>query len=168
MGMAEVEKKYCYEFRRPAVTVDVVCLRAAPGGLEVLLVRRARDPYQGAWAVPGGFVNPDEDLESAARRELAEETSLVVDAVEQFRTFGRPDRDPRGRVISVAFLAWAKDPSAADAVKPADDADEARWFILSRLPALAFDHREILHWALIAARRFRKLGLLQGLDHVEF
>lgn len=135
-----------YEHPRPALTADVV-LVAAGEPPEVLLVRRGKPPFEGCWALPGGFVEMDEDLEPAARRELSEETGLEAGPLTQVGAFGRPGRDPRGRVVSVAFTgAPAREGAAARA---ASDAAEARWFPLDELPELAFDHAEII----AAARR---------------
>lgn len=135
------KKAYCYEFPRPAVTVDVVILSEEENP-RVLLIRRGKDPFVGMWAIPGGFVDMEEGLEEAARRELLEETGVQAERLEQFRTFGDPGRDPRGRTISVVYLARVD----ADNVEPraADDATEAAWHRLERLPKLAFDHGEIL------------------------
>lgn len=134
-----------YEHPRPALTADVVLVAARPRP-SVLLIRRGKPPYEGRWALPGGFVDMDEDLEPAARRELAEETGLEAGPLVQVGAFGRPGRDPRGRVVSVA---WTGAP-AADAAGPeaASDAAEARWFPLDELPELAFDHGEIIAAAL--------------------
>jgi 8-oxo-dGTP diphosphatase len=135
------KKPYCYEYPRPMVTVDVVIVTREERR-RVLLIRRKSDPFQGKWALPGGFVNMDEDLEDAARRELMEETSVATGKLEQLATFGTPGRDPRGRTISVVFLAAIR---PADAKATAgDDAAEAAWHPLGRLPELAFDHAEIL------------------------
>lgn len=135
------------------VAADVVLLTVRQGRLSVLLVERARHPFRGAWALPGGFVDADEDLATAARRELAEETGLAVDAthLEQLRTYGAPRRDPRTRVVSVVYLALAA--GLADPV-PGDDARRARFFAIDdlSLPALgrpdgaplAFDHATIV------------------------
>lgn len=144
------DKKYCYEFPRPAVTVDVVVL-TRDRRPRVLLIRRKQPPFAGAWALPGGFVDMDESLEDAARRELREETGVELKRIEQLGTFGEPGRDPRGRVISIAYLGRV----AADRVEPrgADDATEAAWHDLARLPVLAFDHRQILK---LARQRLRK------------
>jgi 8-oxo-dGTP diphosphatase len=132
---------YTYAYPRPAVTVDIVVLTrdASP---QVLLVRRKHEPFAGTWAIPGGFVEMEESLEAAAVRELYEETSVRVKKLKQFHTFGDPGRDPRGRTISVVYLADVD----AGKVKPAakDDAAEVAWHRLSRLPPLAFDHTKIL------------------------
>jgi 8-oxo-dGTP diphosphatase len=127
--------------------VDVIVFKLLEERLHVLLVRRGREPFAGAWAVPGGFVEMDESLEHAARRELAEETGLTDVWLEQLYTFGRPDRDPRGRVITVAYYALIP---ADQSVKPVggDDAAQARWFEVGELPSLAFDHDEIVRYAL--------------------
>jgi 8-oxo-dGTP diphosphatase len=137
-----MKKKFCYEYPRPAVTVDVIIVtrEAKP---RVLLIRRKHEPYLGRWAIPGGFVDMDEALEAAARRELQEETGVRARKLEQLGTWGDPGRDPRGRTISVVFLAQVD----AERVHPEanDDAAEVGWFSLSRPPAdLAFDHAEIL------------------------
>jgi 8-oxo-dGTP diphosphatase len=135
------KKGYTYEYPRPAVTVDVVIVtRERPP--RVLLIRRKHEPYEGMWALPGGFVDMDEALDAAARRELREETGVDVADLEQLHTFGDPGRDPRGRTIAVAYLARVK----AGDVRPeaADDAAEVGWHRLDRLPPLAFDHKEIL------------------------
>ncbi len=130
-----------YEHPRPALTADVVLIASGPRPA-VLLIRRGKPPFEGRWALPGGFVEMDEDLEPAARRELAEETGLAAGPLVQVGAFGRPGRDPRGRVVSVAFTGA---PAAEDAVpEPASDAAEARWFPLDDLPELAFDHAEII------------------------
>jgi 8-oxo-dGTP diphosphatase len=132
---------YCYEFPRPAVTVDlvVVSLEKEP---RVLLIKRKSDPFAGVWAIPGGFVEMEEPLEAAARRELKEETGIAVGAIEQLATFGDPGRDSRGRTISVVYFGRVE-PST---VKPkaADDALEVGWHRLAQLPPLAFDHDKIL------------------------
>jgi 8-oxo-dGTP diphosphatase len=133
--------KYVYEYPRPAVTVDIVIVtrEAYP---KVLLIRRKNEPFAGCWALPGGFVEMDETLEAAARRELLEETGVRAAKLVQLHTFGDPKRDPRGRTISVVYLAVVD----ADKLKPRadDDAAEVGWFSMTRPPRLAFDHREIL------------------------
>lgn len=157
------------KYERPSVTVDVVVFgmfgsldlgdagetaaAEAPGQpeLRVLLVRRRNWPFQGCWAIPGGFVNMDESLDDAARRELEEETGLRNVYLEQLYTFGTPDRDPRTRVISVAYYALL--PGHTYETRAADDAQEANWFPVTALPHnLAFDHAHILD---VALRRLR-------------
>ena len=127
---------------RPSVTVDVILV--SPQN-QVLLIRRAHPPFEGFWALPGGFVEPHEPLESAARRELWEETGARPAHMEQLYTFGDPGRDPRGWTVSVAYLAW---PGADDKQnwrpRAASDAADARWFDLDDLPPLAFDHDQII------------------------
>jgi 8-oxo-dGTP diphosphatase len=127
------------------VTVDAVLLTVRRGRFSVLLVRRARHPERGRWALPGGFVEAEEDLDDAARRELAEETGVSALPpsmhLEQLRTYGTPGRDPRMRVISVAYVAFAPDVPAPTA---GSDADLARFWPVSELPELAFDHARII------------------------
>lgn len=135
---------HCYEFPRPAVTVDVAAFRSGPRGPEILLVRRGKPPFEGRWALPGGFLDLDEELEDAARRELREETGLEVDRLEQIGAFGKIGRDPRGRTITVVYGALA--PADAE-VRGGDDAAAAGWFPLGALPPLAFDHDEIVRRA---------------------
>ena len=135
------KNKYCYEYPRPAVTVDIVIVTHAVKP-KVLLIRRKHEPFAGMWAIPGGFVDMDEPLEAAARRELREETGVEAEHLEQLHTFGDPGRDPRGRTISVVYLAEVD----GKKVNPqaADDAAEVGWHDLSNLPPLAFDHDKIL------------------------
>jgi 8-oxo-dGTP diphosphatase len=130
---------------RPAVTVDVVIFSLRDSDLKVLLIRRAAPPFKGKWAIPGGYVHPDEALDAAAQRELEEETSLPDVYLEQLYTFGAPKRDPRGRVITVAYFALVSDDVT---VRAGDDAAEAAWHSVYDLPDLAFDHDEILSYAL--------------------
>ncbi len=134
---------------KPSVTVDVVIMTLRDDELQVLLIKRDIAPYRGRWAIPGGFVHLDESLEAAARRELREETGVSDVYLEQLYTFGEPGRDPRGRVVSVAYIALVPAPLAVIA---GSDAREARWWPLSQLPALAFDHEEILQYALTRLR----------------
>ncbi len=135
----------------PAVSVDTIILTLVDGDLRVLLVKRGRAPFAGSWAIPGGFVEPDESLEQAARRELAEETGIDdVAYLEQLYTFGDPNRDPRGQVITVAYYALVP-PMEFEPVG-GDDAAEAAWFSMYDLPDLAFDHREILDYGLARLR----------------
>jgi 8-oxo-dGTP diphosphatase len=141
--------KFTYDYPRPAVTVDVVIVsREKPP--RVMLIRRKHDPFAGYWAIPGGFVDIDEPLDAAARRELFEETGVRMNKLVQLHTFGDPKRDPRGRNISVTYLALVD----ADGLTPraGDDAAEVGWFSLRHPPKLAFDHRDIL----AVARKFLK------------
>ncbi|MFB7057649.1 NUDIX domain-containing protein [Streptomyces vinaceus] len=137
-----------HAFEPFAVTVDLAVLTVRGGALHVLLIRRGQEPYEGAWALPGGFVLPRESAETAARRELAEETGLseaVVAALhlEQLRTYSDPDRDPRMRVVSVAFTALVPD-MPEPAAQGGGDAAQARWVPVGEAAGLAFDHGSIL------------------------
>lgn len=133
--------KYTYEYPRPAVTVDVV-ITTKEKKPKVLLIRRKGEPFAGKWAIPGGFVDQDEPLEAAARRELMEETGVETAQIEQIGAFGDPGRDPRGWTVSVAFLA--RIPPGSVQPVAADDAAEVGWHPLDKLPPLAFDHDKIL------------------------
>ncbi len=137
---------YAYKFPRAALTVDCVVFGFGEGDLKVLLIERALDPFKGRWALPGGFVRVDETLDDAARRELREEAGLEDVFLEQLYTFGAVERDPRERVVSVAYYALVR--SAAHETKAATDASDARWFQISKVPKLAFDHGQILTTAL--------------------
>ena len=143
-------------FDRPSVTTDVVALTTQNGHLCVLLVRRGVWPFEGAWALPGGFIQMSEDLETAARRELAEETGISARYLEQLYTFGGPNRDPRTRVLSVAYFALLPGEESGqrpmDAPQAGTDAREAKWWNIADLPALAFDHGEIVRIALSRLR----------------
>ena len=127
------------------VTVDIVIFTLREGDLQVLLVKRKNPPFQGRWAIPGGFVEVDESLENAATRELHEETGVEGMHIEQLFTFGNPGRDPRGRTVTVAYFALVPAPLA---VQAGDDAAEAQWKSVYHLPAMAFDHSEIVNYAL--------------------
>ena len=131
---------YTYKYPRPAVTADcIVITREADA--KVLLIQRGDDPYKGCWAFPGGFMNMDETTEQCAIRELEEETGLKVKDVHQIGAYSKVDRDPRGRTITVAYLAVIDEPIS---VVGQDDAAKAEWWPLSALPQLAFDHDEIM------------------------
>ncbi|MEJ2087065.1 MAG: NUDIX domain-containing protein [Gammaproteobacteria bacterium] len=136
---------FTYEHPHPAVTTDIVIFTIRQDALKVLLIKRALSPFQGCWALPGGFVEMDESLEEGARRELEEETGVSGVYLEQLYTFGRPDRDPRERVITVAYYALV--PSDAMELRAASDAEGVGWFGIDELPELAFDHDEILAMA---------------------
>lgn len=134
-----------YEYPHPAVTVDITIFSIRDKQLKLLLIRRALEPYQGRWALPGGFIQMDEDLEAAARRELEEETGISDVYLEQLYTYGNPGRDPRERVISVAYYALI--PSDKLRLQAATDAEAVGWFGLKELPELAFDHTDIVTMA---------------------
>jgi 8-oxo-dGTP diphosphatase len=136
------DKPHCYAYPHPAVTTDIAVFTIRDDALQMLLIRRRNPPFAGAWALPGGFVDIDEDLDACAARELAEETGVTGVYLEQLYTFGTPGRDPRERVISVAYLALA--PATTLAVQAGDDAADAAWFRLDALPPLAFDHADII------------------------
>ena len=131
---------YTYKYPRPAVTADCVVITKEEQP-KVLLIQRGIDPYKGCWAFPGGFMNMDETTEQCAIRELEEETGLKISGLHQIGAYSKVDRDPRGRTITVAYLAIINAPVE---VKGQDDAAKAAWFPLSALPELAFDHAEIM------------------------
>ena len=131
---------YTYEYPRPAVTADCVVITKEKEP-KVLLIQRGNEPFKGCWAFPGGFMNMDETTEQCAVRELEEETGLKVTEIKQIGAYSRVDRDPRGRTITVAYLAII---DKVENVKGLDDAAKAQWFPLSDLPKLAFDHEEIM------------------------
>jgi 8-oxo-dGTP diphosphatase len=128
------------------VTVDIVIFTVRERTLQVLLVRRGVPPFEGQYAIPGGFILEGESLEQAAKRELQEETGVHDVFLEQLYSFGDPARDPRGRIITVAYYALIS--SERNSLAAGSDASEARWFPMSELPALAFDHKQILDYAL--------------------
>ena len=128
------------------VAVDAVLFKTINNNLNLLLIKRRNEPFKNAWALPGGFVEEHEDLEGAAVRELYEETQIKVQKLEQLKAFGAPFRDPRQHVVSVAYLGYAE--STAEPIA-ADDAKEAQWFAVNDLPELAFDHDEIIKFALL-------------------
>jgi 8-oxo-dGTP diphosphatase len=137
---------YTYQYARPALTVDCVVFGLDEGELKVLLIQRGLEPFKGRWALPGGFVRVEETLEQAARRELEEEAGLKNVFLEQLYTFGAIDRDPRERVVSVAYYALVK--LSDHRARAATDAADAEWFPISKVPKLAFDHHQILQTAL--------------------
>lgn len=135
-----------YEYPRPALTVDCVVFGLDAEDLKVLLIQRGIPPFQGKWALPGGFVRLEESLKEAARRELREETGMGRIFLEQLYTFGAPRRDPRERVVTVAYVALVN--LGEHPVSASTDARSAAWFAVSDLPSLAFDHDRILRAAL--------------------
>lgn len=134
------------DYPHPALTVDVVAFTQHEGQPRVLLIRRRKPPFAGAWALPGGFVDVGESLEEAARRELEEETGLRDLQLKQFHAFGDPGRDPRGHTVTVAYWSWVPS-DVMNHVRGGDDAAEARWWPLDDLPPLAFDHADIISYA---------------------
>lgn len=150
---------YTYEYPRAALTVDCVVFGFSEAALSVLLIRRGIAPYKGKWALPGGFVRVDETIDEAARRELSEETGIGEVFLEQLYTFGAVKRDPRERVVSVAYYALVK--LSEHPATGASDASDARWFQVSALPTLAFDHAKILETAIQRLRgkvRYEPIG----------
>jgi 8-oxo-dGTP diphosphatase len=139
--------KYVYDWPRPMVAADAAVFGFFGGKIKLLLVNRKREPFKGKWCLPGGFVNLDEELETAAARELAEETGLAGVRLEQIHAFGSVGRDPRGRVITVTFMGIVEE--GHKEVKAGDDAAKARWFDTGKLPKdLAFDHNEVVRFAI--------------------
>jgi 8-oxo-dGTP diphosphatase len=150
---------FTYQYPRPALTVDCVVFGFDEGALKVLLIQRGLEPFKGRWALPGGFVRVEETVDEAARRELTEETGLTDVFLEQLYTFGAIGRDPRERVVSVAYYALVK--LSDHRARAATDAASARWFPVSKVPKLAFDHAEILATALARLKgkvRYQPIG----------
>ena len=133
---------YTYKYPRPSVTVDIVVLCQVNNDWNILLIKRGREPFIDMWALPGGFVDIDEDLITAAHRELKEETDLSVKVLNQFATYGKVGRDPRGRTISVIYYGMIDEEE--NSVMAGDDAKKAEWFSIKELPGLAFDHNIII------------------------
>lgn len=136
---------YTYNYPRPAVTVDCLIFRKVSGRWQLLLIQRAKPPFQEKWALPGGFVEIDEPLTTAAERELKEETGLREIELKQFYTFGQPGRDPRGRTISVVYYGFLD--NSTQTPDAGSDARNADWYELDDLPELAFDHDKIIYMA---------------------
>ncbi|MCU0457165.1 MAG: NUDIX hydrolase [Bacteroidales bacterium] len=153
------QKQFCYEYPRPAVSADCVIFGFDEGDLKVLLIERGAEPFRGCWAFPGGFLEMGENADECARRELFEETGIKDVFMEQLYTFSDIGRDPRGRVITVAYYALVK--LSEHKLQAGDDANKARWFPVSSVPMLAFDHDRILAAALARLRgkiRYQPLG----------
>jgi 8-oxo-dGTP diphosphatase len=154
-GETSMPSRFCYEYPRPAVTVDLVVFATIDDQLRVLLIRRKHAPFEGRWAIPGGFLEIEEPLEDGARRELKEETGLELPGpIEQIGVFGKPGRDPRGRTISIAYAGLA-DPAHSQ-IQGGDDAASAEWFNPLDPPQLAFDHAEILALGIAWYRKKRR------------
>jgi len=144
--------KYIYDWPRPMVTVDAVVFGFSEGKAKLLLIKRGNEPFKGKWALSGGFVGIDEELDRAAARELAEETGLVNVPLEQIHTFGNVGRDPRGRQITIAFMGITD--ITQNKLKAGDDAAKARWFDIEKLPKnMAFDHEKIARLAIGRLKR---------------
>ncbi len=135
------------DYSQPSVTVDIVVFTIINDDLKVLLIKRAVEPFKGEWAIPGGFVRMDESLEEAAKRELQEETNVKNIYLEQLYSFGEPKRDPRGRVITVSYMALINSNNEAIELKATTDSLKAEWYSFNNLPNLAFDHKQILSYA---------------------
>ncbi len=151
---------YTYEYPRPSLTVDCIIFGLDESSrLKVLLIQRGHDPFKDAWALPGGFVDENEPLEAAALRELREETGVTDVFIEQLYTFGTPGRDPRGRVVTVAYYALIN--LSEYKIGADSDAKDVKWFAIDELPVLAFDHADILALAINRLRskvRYQPIG----------
>ena len=158
--ITEKTMEYTYKYPRPAVTADCVVItkEAEP---KVLLIQRGIDPYKGCWAFPGGFMNMDETTEQCAIRELEEETGLKISNLHQIGAYSKVDRDPRGRTITVAYLAIVDSPLD---VKGQDDAANAAWLPINALPTLAFDHADIMADAIKLLHNIQYLLYCQETD----
>ena len=142
-----IKGKYVYKWPRPMVAADAAVFGIFEGKVKLLLVERGNEPFKGQWALPGGFVNIDEELEDAVARELAEETGLTGVGLKQIYTFGKCGRDPRGRVITVTYMGIV--PEGNSKVKAGDDAAKAQWFDIEQLPKdLAFDHNDVTKYVI--------------------
>ena len=150
---------YTYKYPRPAVTADCIVITKEPDP-KVLLIERGDEPFKGCWAFPGGFMNMDETTEQCAIRELEEETGLLISDIHQIGAYSKVDRDPRGRTVTVAYLAIIDEPVA---VTGQDDAAKAEWWPLSDLPHLAFDHYDICRMLLLFIIKRNKLWARRGL-----
>lgn len=156
-----------YEHPHPAVTTDAVVFTIQDEQLKVLLIQRGKEPFKGQWAFPGGFVDIDEDLDECVTRELAEETGLTNIYLDQFQTFGKPGRDPRERIITVAYLALV--PSHDLTPVAGDDAAEAEWITVDTVNGMAGDHGEILAFAVAQLReRLETTDVALGMMGDEF
>ena len=150
---------FTYQYPRPAVTVDCVVFGLDAGTLKILLIERNSPPFVGCWALPGGFVDQNETLDAAARRELEEETGLRDVFLEQLYSFGDPGRDPRGHTVSVAYYALVRQDRHTP--QAATDASDAAWFPADKLPRLAFDHDRIVQTAVARLQgkvRYQPIG----------
>ena len=151
--------KYVYDWPRPTVATDAVVFGFFGNKVKLLLIRRKQEPFKGKWALPGGFVGIDEELEDAVARELAEETGLENVGLEQMHTFGTIGRDPRGRQITIAFMGVTT--KGQNTIRGGDDAAEARWFDIEKVPGdLGFDHNEVAEFGIRKLKRKKIYRLL--------
>lgn len=134
---------YTYSHPRPSVTVDIMVVRREDDQQELLLIERGHPPFAGQWALPGGFVDLDESIEAAAARELREETAITDKPLRQLKAFGNAQRDPRGYTVTIVF-GLQLNPDSPQKIIAGDDARHAKWFPINKLPALAFDHQQIV------------------------
>ncbi len=144
--MKDIAHTFCYPYPRPSVTVDILVFRWWRGELSLLVIKRANEPFQNQWAFPGGFVDPDESLDAAAKREMQEETNVNIEDIHQLGAYGKPGRDPRGHTVTVAYFTIINN----DHLQPiaASDAIQLSWKNIGECAPLAFDHEEILEEAL--------------------
>jgi 8-oxo-dGTP diphosphatase len=150
--------KYVYDWPRPMVTVDAAVFTFSGNTAKLLLINRGREPFKGKWALPGGFIDIDEELEDAVARELQEETGLEGVTLNQMHTFGKCGRDPRGRQITIVFMGIAT--KGHNKIRAGDDAAKAKWFDIEKLPDnMAFDHDEVVKIAIAKLKRKRKYQL---------
>ncbi len=144
--------RYVYDWPRPMVSVDAAVFGFSGDEVEILLINRKNEPFKGKWALPGGYIEMDEELEDAVARELAEETGLTGVKLEQMRTFGECGRDPRGRMITIVFMGIMT--KGQGQIKAGDDAADVRWFNIEKLPKdLAFDHNKVVKFAVQRLKR---------------
>ena len=141
-----MKEENIHSFAKPSVTADIIIFTIQNQKLKVLLIKRGVEPFKNMFAIPGGFVKMNENLEQAAKRELEEETGVKEVYLEQLYTFGEVNRDPRGRVITVAYMALVNSENIN--LKASTDASEAQWFSTKKIPDLAFDHKNILNYSL--------------------
>lgn len=154
---------FTYNFPRPAVTTDTLVFRAGKDCIEVLLIKRKKEPYKDFWALPGGFLEIEETPIEGAKRELLEETSLKIDVLKEVGTFGEIDRDPRGRTITIVFYTFVTEDHQM--VRASTDADEIKWFSIKEIPEMAFDHIEIFNEGLL---KLKSHIILAKLDIIDF
>lgn len=144
-----MNKKYCYDYPRPSYTSDCVVFTEKTKNAGVVLIRRKNEPFKNMWALPGGFVEINEKGRDACKRELFEETGIVANDIFELGIYDTPERDPRGRTVSVVFYTFNRDAGAQ--IKAGDDALEVKLFSIINLPDLAFDHEEIIAEAIKVA-----------------